>query len=89
MAKQFIVSNKPPRIGEQFSGLTRNFEGVADGCHVRTSKVVGIDIMTGWVKTDSGSTYYFERYDEEKHKFLGTPSEDNCCLCGVQKDEHK
>lgn len=89
MAKQFIVSKTPPKIGEQFSGLTRNFEGAADGLFVNTSKVVGVDILTGWVKTASGSTYYFERYDSEKHKFLGTPSENNCCLCGVHKDKHK
>ncbi len=89
MAKQTIVAKNPPKIGEQFAGLTRNFEGVADGCFVNTSKVVGMDIITGWVKTKSGSTYYFERYNEETHKFLGTPSEDKCILCSVHKDEHK
>ncbi|QZI91844.1 hypothetical protein SIPHO067v1_p0066 [Vibrio phage 51E28.1] len=63
MAKQIIVSNNPPKFGERFVGVTKNFEDMPDGTFISTSKVVGIDIMTGWVKTESGSTYYYEKDD--------------------------
>ena len=87
MAKKYIISDTPPKFDEPFSSLTKGVIGVPDGTPITTSPVVGICIITGWVKTKNGSTYYFQRYNKDSHKFLG--ESEFCALCGVSKSEHK
>lgn len=61
--KPTIVSNCYPKLEQRFIGVTKNFDDMPDGTFINTSPVVEMDILEKWVRTESGSTYYYEKAD--------------------------
>ncbi|AHI61243.1 hypothetical protein SHOU24_46 [Vibrio phage SHOU24] len=86
MEKKTIVSATCPRLGERFNGLTKGFKGYKDGHHISTNIVIEMDILERWVKTKTGSKYYYERWDPRNHEFLG--DDEFCAFCGKDKESH-